>query len=504
MNRYQAPLIFLVFWFGLLAVGNRFLRDPGQFWHTRVGEDILTGGFVRTDPYTFTFHGTRWTPYQWLGELVMALCYRVSGFDTQLVLATALVAGLYAWLATQLLRTGLHPIFAMGATFFTLFAASTHFHVRPHLFTMIGMVVTFWMLSEYDARRIKLWQLLWLVPLYWVWTNIHGGTMGGLATLAMAGAGWVLVKLLKWPEAKSWGESAGFVGIAVVCGAMAFCSPYGIEMVRTWLYINNGMTKLPQLIVEHSPLDLSNPFAWPTVILAVGYVTLLALTFPRRPQVVWLIPLFWMVQSFLRVRHGAIFAPVALFVMAEIWPHTILAKWLAFRRPDVYKPSNDRPREAWKILIAAVIALAVAVGLQAAKVQVPLIGHNWAKLDPKHWPLENDEGLKKYEPTGEQNPRIFCEYIYGGYLIHRFPGYRVFVDDRCEVFGDDWLLEFVRADKADTAEYLDRMRAQYGEFAFALTTTTDRKDGYDAYFRNRPAVWECVKQTSTASFYRRK
>jgi hypothetical protein len=503
MKRYQGPLLFLVFWLGLLAVGNRFLRDPGQFWHTRVGEDILTGGFVRTDPYTFTFHGTTWTPYQWLGEVVMSVCYRVSGFDTQLVLATALVAGLYAWLATQLLRTGLHPIFAVGATFFTLFAASTHFHVRPHLFTMIGMVITFWMLAEYEANRIKLRQLLWLVPLYWVWTNIHGGMMGGLATLAMAGAGWILMKLLKRPNAKPWKDLLGFTGIAIVCGAMAFCSPYGIEMVRTWLYINNGMTKLPQLIVEHSPLDFKNPFAWPTVILALAYVKVLLLTFPRRPQVVWLIPLFWMVQSFFRVRHGAIFAPIALLMMAEIWPHTILAKWLALKRPDVYVPQFSRPHEAWKILLTAAVALAIAVGFQSAKVNAPLVGHGWAKLDPRHWPTDSDEVLKKYEPVEGQNRRIFCEYHYGGYLIHRFPGYRVFVDDRCEVFGDDWLEAYVKADEANTAEYLERMQNQYGDFAFAITTTTDRDNGYDAYFRNRPEVWERFK-TTTANFYRRK
>ena len=35
--------------------------------------------------------------------------------------------------------------------------------------------------------------------------------------------------------------------------------------------------------------------------------------------------------------------------------------------------------------------------------------------------------------------RIFCEYAYGGFLIYHAPGYRVFIDDRCELFGDEFL-----------------------------------------------------------------
>ena len=77
------------------------------------------------------------------------------------------------------------------------------------------------------------------------------------------------------------------------------------------------------------------------------------------------------------------------------------------------------------------------------------------------------------------------------------------MDDRCEVFGDDWLVEFVAADGEDTAGAMARWQERFGRFDFALTATTDRDQGYDWYFRTS-GEWEPVRRTDTASLYRRR
>ena len=57
--RFTGPAAFAILFFVLLAGGrSNFLRDPGTFWHITTGERILTDGFIRTDPYTFTFANT--------------------------------------------------------------------------------------------------------------------------------------------------------------------------------------------------------------------------------------------------------------------------------------------------------------------------------------------------------------------------------------------------------------------------------------------------------------
>src|SRR5205085_4461392 len=134
-------------------------------------------------PYTFTFAGTWWVPYQWLGEVGMALAHRAGGFDAQLLGAVTIVAAVFAWLFARLLRTGLHPVIAGATVALGLAAASSHFHVRPHLFTILCTAVTVALLADIDAGAAPLRRLAWLVPLFVVWANVHGGVIGGIATV---------------------------------------------------------------------------------------------------------------------------------------------------------------------------------------------------------------------------------------------------------------------------------------------------------------------------------
>jgi hypothetical protein len=131
---------------------------------------------------------------------------------------------------------------------------------------------------------------------------------------------------------------------------------------------------------------------------------------------------------------------------------------------------------------------------------VPVVGAGWARHDPQHWPIELLDVLKQYEPQSPAEPNhLFNDYIDGGFVIYHSPGYKVFVDDRCEVFGGDWLVNFVHASSHDTAATMERWQREHGRFDFALTRTGT---GFDDYFQTAPE-WELLKKTETASFYRR-
>src|SRR6266478_8501151 len=60
--------------------GRGFVVDADVWWHIKVGQDILrTHHWPTTDPYSFTAAGTPWIAYEWLGEIVLALMYRLGG-----------------------------------------------------------------------------------------------------------------------------------------------------------------------------------------------------------------------------------------------------------------------------------------------------------------------------------------------------------------------------------------------------------------------------------------
>jgi hypothetical protein len=512
MKRYFGPAtwLFLGIWLVLLVGGrSRFFHDPGTFWHVATGDRILAEGFIDTDPFTFTFAGTEWIPYQWLGECAMAIVNRVGGFDMLLLGTATILAGVYTGIGLRLLRSGLHPsvvavILAAGVA-----ASSGHFHVRPHLATIAGMTILAVYLTDFENGAISVERLAWLVPVFWLWANIHGGVLAGIATLGLAIAGWTAARVLGRPSpVADWRSFLWLTGIWVACAAVCFANPYGYRLVKTWVYIYQ-MSSLPSIIKEHSPLDVTELTGVAVIAFGVAYCLLLATVPLKQMRVVWLLPVVWFVLACVRVRHGPLFAVMGLVAVADFFPYTHLASRLARRGSDLYvpqTPGGDEPVRATAVpfLVPAVV-VALAALIQMTGATVPVVGRGWARLDPSIWPVELLPELRARQYDRPQGTRIFCEYHFGGYLIYETPGYRVFIDDRCEVFGDEFLRGFVLTKQllasgfSDPAEPFARWQAEYGDFDLALVETGG---GFDQALGRIPE-WEVVRRTDTASLYRK-
>jgi hypothetical protein len=522
LRRFWRPEtgIFLALWLFLMMVGqSKLFQDPGTFWHTVVGRKIIASGeFIYTDPFTFTWHGKPWIAHQWLGECLMALIHdRLDGLDSLLLATATILAGLYTWLALRLIRAGLHWSLTAVVLMLIVGASAGHFHVRPHLATIVFLAMTLGFLIDFEAGRIGLRRLLWLVPIYIVWTNIHGGTLGGLATMALALAGWTGYRLLGHESPlRDARQFLGVSAIFVACAASVLINPYGTLMVRTWLGIVESET-LTNIIIEHFPLyrRLDNIDARLILLLGALYVAALFSTLPRWPRVTWLLPLIWFYLACTRIRHGPLFAVAATLALADLLPYSRPMLWLARTGSDLFLPPTPGKDEArspdWRPACLPVLVVAFFLIAQVQQMPLPVFGHGWARLNPSDWPVELTKDLEHYQDTNPDGTPIFNEYAYGGFLIYFATGYRVFVDDRCELYRspeqrytDQWLDEFVRAEKTGTAEAMKRWEQQYGRFDFALVTTrTGGADiGFDDYFRTS-SDWKVIKRTPTATFYQR-
>ncbi len=504
LKRYWRPAtgIFLGIWLVLLVGGrSRFLRDPGTFWHTVVGEQVLsTGRLVDADSFSFTFAGQPWIPHQWLGEILMALVHRLDGLDSLLLVTVTILAVLYTAVAARLTRAGLHWSLAALVTGLTIAAGSSHFHIRPHIGTIVFLGWTVMFLVDFEAGRIGLARLWWLVPMYLLWSSIHGGMLGGLATIGLTVAGWTTARLLgRANPLASYRQLVPLAGLIVACGLTAFVNPYGWRLPAMWRTIM-ASPLLPQVIQEHAPLDPTKPAGWAVLFFGAFYLSMLAGTLPRWPRITWLLPLVWLVLACQCVRHAPLFAVTAAVALADLLPHTRWAAWLARPGSDLFQFPADagvhRPWD-WRPALLPAGVVAGALVLQMARVPVPVVGHGWARLDPAYWPVELAPDLKRCER--QQPGPIFNEYLYGGFLIYYTPGFRVLVDDRCELYGDRWLAEYVRAETEGTGARVRAWERRYPPFALALTRSGS---GYDRYFAGEPG-WEAVRRTETATLYRR-
>jgi hypothetical protein len=297
--------------------------------------------------------------------------------------------------------------------------------------------------------------------------------------------------------------------ILIGCGLTALVNPYGSLLPEVWMAIMDSKI-LPRVIMEHAPLNPLKADGMMVLLFGVVYLVALLGTLPRWPRVTWLLPLVWFVLACTRIRHAPLFAIMALVALADILPQTRYAAWLARQGSDLFQfPSKEMDRRRgsdWRPALLPAMVVLLTATLQLAGVRTPIVGHGWARLDRAHWPVELLPALERYQSQRPNGTPIFNEYGYGGFLIYFTPGFRVFVDDRCELYGDQWLLEFVEAEQGNqTAERIAAWQRRYGGFDFALTrsSTAEGDLPFDTYFRNSPD-WEVVQRTPTATLYRRK
>jgi hypothetical protein len=476
--------------------------DPGSLWHIVVGRRILASHeFIRTDPFSFTHAGEHWVPQSWLCECGLALLQRIDGLNTILTATAALLAGLYTWVAHRLLRAGLHPLLAVLLTLLAMLASAYHFHPRPHLLSILFLGWTFALLCDVEAGRVPRRRLIWLLPLFVVWTNVHAGMLGGLGTLVVTILGWCVARWiwLDGPKLSSR-QMLGSALIVVGCGLTAFLNPYGSALPRTWLALL-GSPLLPRLIDEHAPLLQAGWAGGAVVLFGVIYLIALLGVLPVRLRVTWLIPVLWLALSFTRIRHGPLFAITAVIALADVFPHIRWVSWLASKgsvmcrlRPQAAADSGRRPDLAPFVLPC--LAVCAALLAQAFGLSLPGNGREWVRLDPRSCPMELLPELRQIQSHEPAGTPIFNEMIFGGFLIYYTPGLRVFIDDRCELYGDDDLMAYAVALREDPSQ-VNHWAEQYG-FNYAMTRSGS---SFDTFLRHEG--WTILGETKTATLFQR-
>lgn len=504
-DRRPEAIIFLVLWFALMTVGrSQLFRDPGTLWHVVVGERILASRLLPwTDSFSCTCAGKPWIAQQWLGEVILAIVHKMCGIDGLLLVTATALACLYSWAASRLIRAGFHWLLASLIVSMAIAASSYHFHPRPHLITLVLLGITFALLCDFEVGRLPLRRLFWLVPLYVVWANVHGGMVGGIVTIALFSIGRFLFRRGEIDQSSRGRESGALISLVVLCGLTALVNPYGLALPRTWFALLTSPV-LPRLIDEHRPL-FTQQTGLMVFSLAGLYLAVWLGTLCQRPQITGLIPLFWLAMAFSRIRNGPLFAITAVIALADLFPKSCWAVWLTRRGSDLFQPpasarlqGQERVRfDPRPALIPLVLVLA-ALGLQVAGVRVPVLGRGWATLDRGDWPVDLLPELKAYERSRPDRTPIFNEMLFGGFLIYHTPGLRVFIDDRCELYGDEGLMCYANALEHDPGQ-LDLWANAYG-FELALTQTGS---GFDRYLQTAPG-WTLVRATAPASLYRRK
>src|ERR1700674_4120198 len=453
LERLRTPHIAFaaILLFGLLAMTARPATDPDLWWHLRTGQWIVESGHVpHSDPFSFTRAGHPWVSHEWLSEVVFYELWKHSGAAGLIVFSATITTAGFMLLYLRCRFYGAEKHWAAAATVFGALASAPSWGVRPQMFTFMLASLLLWLLeSGQEKDRLKF--LLWIPPLFLVWLNLHAGFALGLALLFAYGVGLIMETAAgntPWQQARPM--IMRVLLLLLACLALVPLNPSGAQLYR-YPFDTLRSSGMRSFIVEWFSPDFHDSLYRPFLLVWLLLLTALASS-RSRPKGRVIVPL--LLTSFAAldaVRHIPIFISVAIPVIAAALPvarGSRAANLHVTKSARLGAPISFWFRPSFNLAIVLLIAVLALV--------------KWVSLVRNQDAREADLFPQKavaFLRAGDQPQRIFVYYDWGGYAIWKlYPEYRVFVDGRADLYGDDLLRQFKTAMQLRTGwrDILDR------------------------------------------------
>jgi hypothetical protein len=452
---FLMPIAFL---FGRMDGVKTLLSDCDTGWHIRTGEWIIANGWVpMRDIFSFSKPGAPWFAWEWLSDVLFARLNALGGLQT-VVMFSILMLSLTFTALFLLVRRKSNPIVAIAVTMLAAAASSIHWLARPHLFTLLFLVLFYAALEQVQEGRTRLLgvPILAALPVVTIlWTNLHGGFFVGTLMILGFGGGEILRFVFSpnaadrrpaWLKARSYFLSGG------ACLAASLINPYTYHLhVHMAQYLRDPFNS--QHIVEFLSPSFHHPAAifFEAMLLLAAAAAVWNLRQGRFTEA--LLVFVWAHAGLLAARNIPIFMiaaapPVAAAIQQWLLraPDLNVAAWLR----AVAGKFNRVAEETGETDAIARLHLVSVLGvlLVAALVYAPHPPKKFrAEFDPKYYPAGALATLRG-DPAG----RIFTNDEWGDYLIYRlYPAHKVFVDGRSDFYGDDF-----------EEKYIDVLNVKYG------------------------------------------
>ena len=266
----------------------------------------------------------------------MAAAYTAAGHSGLIALKVVIVSVALFFVARRL--RGCTP--AVTATVLGVVVVCmlpTTLTVRPHLWTLLGLVLLLTLLDRQDAPTWS--RSVAGALLFGFWANLHGGWITGAAVLAI----YTGVRIVtERRHVERW------VAFAVISIAGTLANPYGIGL---WRFLAATVRSSRPDVTEWAPLGLASPLILWTPLVATGLVAgALSWRSTTRPRPEVWAALGLLIFGALRVeRVAGLVAPASFTLLAPyirragdttgVWPsldglpHCSSAFWRSSRSP---------------------------------------------------------------------------------------------------------------------------------------------------------------------------
>lgn len=408
----------------LLAHGRLLNGDGDLIRHIVIGRHILEHGPRFADPFSFTRAGEPFLAYEWLSQVFYASVHDLVGLPGVAAVAALLIASALALVVAYVRRNGGDPALAFVTGAVAAVMTYQHWVARPHLFTFLGTVATLHLLQ---TRRLA----LWLVPLFALWSNLHPGFLYALAMMVAWSVGQALEDILsgRRPRTVVPAMAAPF-GLALF-GSLV--NPFGWTLhahALAWL-----RSDTVRYVGEFMPLPVLSPNG--LFFMAVVGVIVLGLA-ARREWVGWPMLLVFgtaVVGALGVQRNAPMFAFFALPVAARALTRVVrdLPSWVFGRMRAEFRRS-DAPGWRAGAVATALLAVVLLAGTRVEQLRIVPTDFSADVFPAAAVVHAREAGLEG---------RLLSAWMWGGYVLKKWPGQLLFVDSMADFFGDELVREYM-------------------------------------------------------------
>jgi hypothetical protein len=418
-----------------LSLSLQQIRSLDYWWHLRTGQLIVeTGAVPRVDPYTYTVPGAPWIDVHWLFQLGLYAIHAMGG-HTAVVLAKAawvlLVTGLLASIGYRRERAAI-SVFALALA---LAVSGERFMPRPELPTFVCLAAVLALLERF--RRWPDARVYAIVAVQALWVNVHGLYVLGLALCVFYLVAQIAPPLVVPKERFDIARIRRLGAVTALSIFASLANPNGLDgalyPIQQLAMIGPAEERgaLGSLVAELIPTLSEEGAARGTLVLFAALATAsfaaMALNWRRIPISDPLV-----LVAFLYLALGAN-RNVALFA--------IVAAPIAVRNLNEFLDARPRPLRVPAIAGATVALLLVVAAADAMRgrffTRMGILREPGLSVMEVMHPVAAVDWIARERPAGP----IYHHMADGGYLIWRLhPDYRVMVDGRLEVFGQERFL----------------------------------------------------------------
>lgn len=428
--------IFLILFLFLILGGSDLLADADTAWHIGMGEYILeTWSIPKVGIGSYTAADMPWMAHEWLTELIFALIHNIAGLNGIVFIAALVIAVTHILFFKFLSSRGIDTVLSLTLTIFAITVTSVHWLARPHIFSMLLILIWYMVLEAYRTEGKRYIYLLPLLTILWV--NLHGGFMAGLLLVAVYWLGSLLDFLFSKDADVKWKGKKdillyGKVGLLAV--AASLLNPHGYKALLFPFQIMGQKLSIDRISEWLSPNFhevLPYEYMLLSLIVVLGF-SLWRLSFTEAGLVI-----LWTHLSLHSVRYAPLFAiivtPIIAVRLEELMKNGRDAGNRFLSKVHDISERMQRISESLKghtLPVVAVMVVAV-ITINGGKVfGVRIFEHDF---DNKKLPVEAVNFAEKNGIKG----RVFNAYYFGGYLIYKgFPKDGVFVDGRADMYNE--------------------------------------------------------------------